>query len=59
MDEYSITREYYWTEMEYNKDKRNDDRYLDIYDDMEWWYLYQLDREDEYEEYRKAERIYK
>lgn len=59
MDEYSITHEYYWTEMEYNKDKRNDDRYLDIYDDMEWWYLYQLGREDEYEEYRKAERIYK
>lgn len=52
MDEYSITREYYWTEMEYNKDKRNDDRYLDIYDDMEWWYLYQLGREDEYEERR-------
>lgn len=52
MDEYSITHEYYWTEMEYNKDKRNDDRYLDIYDDMEWWYLYQLGREDEYEERR-------
>ena len=59
MNEYSITQEYYWTEMEYNKDKRNYDKYLDIYDDMEWWYLYQLGREDEYEEYRKAERIYK
>lgn len=58
MDEYDITREYYWTEMYYNLDKRNNDKCADIYNDMEWWYLYQLEREDEYEEYRQVDGIY-
>ena len=39
----TIQREYYWKEMDYNEDIRDNDEYLDIYDDMEWWYEYQLE----------------
>ena len=45
-----IDREYYWKEMNYNKEIKDDDNYLDIYNDMEWWYQYQLEEWEEYEE---------
>ncbi len=38
MDE---VKEYYWTEMWYNQDKDSEE-VNDIYDDMQWWYQYQL-----------------
>lgn len=45
-----IDKEYYWKEMYYNKEIKDDDDYLDIYNDMEWWYQYQLEEWEEYEE---------
>lgn len=58
MDNYDpAQREYYWKEMYYNSDIRDNDECLDIYDDMEWWYLYQLGKEEEYEEQRKISRV--
>lgn len=35
-------KEYYWKEMYYNLDIRDNEEYDDIYDDMEWWYEYQI-----------------
>lgn len=43
-------KEYYWKEMYYNINIRDDEDYKDIYDDMEWWYEYQLKEWDIYEE---------
>ena len=44
MDEKVIgtEKEYYWSEMWYNK-AIDRDSILDIYDDMEWWLEYQLE----------------
>lgn len=41
--------EYYWTEMDYNYYYKKH-HYKDIYNDMEWWYKYQLQDEELYEE---------
>lgn len=43
-------KEYYWKEMYYNINIRDNEDYKDIYDDMEWWYEYQLKEWDIYEE---------
>lgn len=44
MDEQVKKKEYHWTEMWYNKDLQDSDEVeiADIYDDMEWWYEYQM-----------------
>ena len=44
MDEQVKQKEYHWTEMWYNMDLQDSDEIeiADIYDDMQWWYEYQL-----------------
>lgn len=49
MDDYLEEEEYYWTEMDYNYYYKKH-HYKDIYNDMEWWYKYQLQDEELYEE---------
>lgn len=39
-------KEYYWTEMWYNKNLDKEE-VEDIYSDMEWWYEYQMQDYDE------------
>ena len=46
----NINREYYWKEMYYNVNIRENDNYKDIYNDMEWWYNYMIKESGLYDE---------
>ena len=50
MDELDIIKEYYWKEMYYNIDIRDNNEYEDIYNDMEWWYDYIIKESGLYDE---------
>ena len=54
MDDYLEEEEYYWTEMDYNYYYKKH-HYKDIYNDMEWWYKYQLQDEELYEPTHNSE----
>lgn len=46
----NINKEYYWKEMYYNINIREDNNYKDIYNDMEWWYNYIIKESELYDE---------
>ena len=46
----NINQEYYWKEMYYNVNIREDNNYKDIYSDMEWWYNYIIKESELYDE---------
>lgn len=46
----NINKEYYWKEMYYNVNIRENNNYKDIYSDMEWWYNYIIKESELYDE---------